>query len=105
MQADPCGVNHRHSIFCIMPPHVLREMARRGNAAQRNVALKTLALDGTHRTQRIMHSLLATAPRIAITGAAPKVKRTIYNSDNEETTRGERSARRGPGRGRRCRGK
>jgi Zn-dependent metalloprotease len=86
MQADTCCVSHRHSIFCILPPHVLREMARRGNAAQRSAALKTLALDGTHRTQRIMHQLLPAAPRIAITGAPPKVKRTIFNSDHEETT-------------------
>ncbi len=86
MHTDACGISHRRSIYCILPPHVLREMARRGSAAQRNAALKTLALDSTHRTQRIMHSLLAAAPRIAITGAPPKVKRTIFNSDHEETT-------------------
>ena len=86
MHTDTCGISHRRSIYCILPPHVLREMARRGSAAQRNAALKTLALDGTHRTQRVMHMLLAPAPRIALTGAPPKVKRTIFNSKHEETT-------------------
>jgi|SRR5271166_2880182 len=90
MHTDTCGIGHRHSIFCILPPHVLREMARRGSAAQRNAALKTLALDGTHRTQRIMHQLLAAAPRpAAMTGAVPKVRRTIFNCGNEETTSGQ----------------
>ncbi len=86
MHTDTCGTSHRHSIYCILPPHVLREMARRGSAAQRNAALKTLALDGTHRTQRMMNRAAGDGATIALTGAPPKVKRTIFNSDHEETT-------------------
>ena len=47
MQPYGCESRHRHSIFCILPPHILREMARHGSAAQRNAALNTLALDAT----------------------------------------------------------
>jgi hypothetical protein len=83
MHAPRCRNSHHHSIFCILPPHVLREMARRGNTTQRNIALKTLALDGTHRTQRIVRQLLAVAPHITPAGAAPVVHRSIFNCGNE----------------------
>lgn len=91
MRAQRCGLGHRHSIFCIMPPHVLHEMARRGSPTQRNLALKTLALDNTHRTQRMMLQLLAAAaPRhLPTSGAAPAVHRTIYTSENQETPQGQ----------------
>jgi len=64
-------------------------MARRGNIAQRNVALKTLALDGTHRTQRLTRQLLAVPPHQAVSGAAPAVRRSIFNSGNQERTVGQ----------------
>jgi Zn-dependent metalloprotease len=84
-----CPIGDRHSIFCILPPHVLREMARRGTPAQRNTALNTLALDGTHRTQRLVRQLLAAEPHPLVAGAAPAPHRTIYNSGNQETTSGQ----------------
>jgi len=81
--------SRRHSIFCILPPHILREMARHGNAAQRNAALNTLALDSTHRVQRMTFQMLATAPRQVVTGAPPKVRRTIYDAGHHETKPGQ----------------
>lgn len=89
MHAPRYRNSYRHSIFCILPPHVLREMARRGNATQRNVALKTLALDGTHRTQRMVRQLLAVAPHVTPAGVVPVVHRSIFNCDNQETTSGQ----------------
>jgi len=89
MQPYGCESRHRHSIFCILPPHVLREMARHGSAAQRNVALNTLALDATHRAQRMTMQLLAAAPRQVVTGAAPQVHRTIYTAGSQETKPGQ----------------
>ncbi len=89
MYAQRCGRVHRHSIFCILPPHVLHEMARRGSPAQRNAALRTLALDATQRSQRLTLQLLASVPHPAAAGAAPAVHRTIYSSQNEETTSGK----------------
>ena len=38
---------------CILPPNVLRTVAERGNARQRLVALRTLALDETMRSARL----------------------------------------------------
>lgn len=88
MRTQLCGFGHRHSIYCILPPHVLREMARRGTAVQRNAALKTLALDGTHRTHRLIRALLAAAPHTAAAGAAPVVRRAVYSSANQEAAAG-----------------
>lgn len=89
MQSHFCGKHHRHSIFCIVPPHILREIARNGSAAQRNAALDTLALDSTMRTQRMAFQLLATAaPRPVLTAAPPQVHRTIYTAKNAQTEPG-----------------
>ena len=89
MQPYGCESRHRHSIFCILPPHILREMARRGSTAQRNAALNTLALDSTHRVQRMMLQMTAVAPSRFVTGAPPKAQRTIYNSGHQEATTGQ----------------
>src|SRR5689334_13543090 len=89
MQLHTCHQPYRHSIFCIVPPHVLREMARHGNAAQRNAALDTLGLDATMRTQRMVSQLLATAtPRPVLAAAPPQVHRTIYTAKNIQTEPG-----------------
>ena len=84
MRSYGCPGMHRHSIYCILPPHMLREMARRGSNAQRNMALDTLALDATQRVQRMTMQMLAVAPRQVVTATAPKVHRTIYTAGNEE---------------------
>jgi Zn-dependent metalloprotease len=43
---------HRHSIFCILPPHVLKSLAENGSADQRRRALETMATDQTIRALR-----------------------------------------------------
>jgi Zn-dependent metalloprotease len=88
MHARFCHLGHRQSIFCIVPPHVLHEMARRGSAAQRDTALKTLALDGTHRSRRLTLQLLAGAPQHAAAGVAPVVHRSVHSSENREVAAG-----------------
>lgn len=50
--------NPRHSIFCILPPHILSNIARYGSSQEREFALKTLAADQTMRTNRLTFSLL-----------------------------------------------
>ena len=97
MQPYGCESRHRHSIFCILPPHVLREMARHGSAAQRNAALNTLALDATNRAQRMTMQLLAVAPRQVVTGAAPQVHRTIYTAGKSRDEAREARPLRGSG--------
>jgi Zn-dependent metalloprotease len=87
MHTHICRIGHRHSIFCLLPPHVLREIAKRGNQNQRNAALDTLALDSTMRAQRATLQLLApmVAPAVmAATAATAKVHRTIYTAANSQ---------------------
>ncbi len=89
MHPRSCHIGHRHSIFCILPPHVLREIARRGNPAQRNTALRALALDATMRTRRLTFQLMAGAAAPATFAAAtPQVHRTIYTTDNTQALPG-----------------
>ena len=88
MYSRTCQGGHRHSRFCILPEHVLHEIARRGNAAQRNAALNTLALDGTMRAQRMHFQLSAGAPRTAVSGAPAQVHRTIYTAGNTQALPG-----------------
>jgi hypothetical protein len=45
-------IGHRHSIFCALPPYVLREVMRNGTEEQREAALKTLSVDHTQRSLR-----------------------------------------------------
>ncbi len=76
---------HRHSIFCILPPHILHSIVLNGTPQQRSYALETLGLDNTFRMTRITNALLAAtttrvAPRVAPVGAAAQVQRTIYDT-------------------------
>jgi Zn-dependent metalloprotease len=84
MHTHTCRHGHRHSVFCILPPHVLREIARNGNPAQRNAALDALALDGTFRTQRLTFHLLGAAVGPTAMAAPAQVHRTIYTADNSQ---------------------
>jgi Zn-dependent metalloprotease len=88
MRSDGCPFMHRHSIFCILPPHMLREMMRRGNATQRNAALSTMALDATQRTQRMTMQMFGFFRPPVVTGAPAQVHRTIYTAGNRETKPG-----------------
>ncbi|KPV49125.1 hypothetical protein SE17_34375, partial [Kouleothrix aurantiaca] len=47
-----CCHTHRHSIFCILPPHILRQIAVHGSADERRAAVDTLATDQTFRAMR-----------------------------------------------------
>lgn len=63
-----CAANHRHSIFCIVPPHILREIAKRGDAAHRQTALDATGwrLQEQHEADRERH----TSGRAGETGTA-----------------------------------
>jgi Zn-dependent metalloprotease len=73
---------HRHSIFCILPPHMLESVAQKGNPAQRAAAMATLATDNTFRGLRALAKKLATGA-LGVPTATPtpgKPKRTIYDA-------------------------
>ncbi len=62
------------SICCIIPPHILRELAQRGAEEQRILALETLAHSERLRGHR---EILAA---LAVSTPAGQKRRTIYNS-------------------------
>ena len=80
--------NHRCSIFCIVPPHVLDQIARSGDDEQRSWALDTLSRDQSLRTARLQNALPSLIPSLradALAAATPgKSKRTIYDVRNTE---------------------
>jgi Zn-dependent metalloprotease len=84
----------QHSIFCIVPPHILLKLARNGSPEEREFALKALSFDHTFRVSRISHALITGGPRsvtshpIAL-ASAPAPQRTIYDAQKKENTSGK----------------
>jgi Zn-dependent metalloprotease len=80
---------HRHSIYCILPPLVLRRIARNGTEAQRNRALDTLAVDQSIRLARAtVQALAVTARAQPLTAAPPTKQRTIYDAQHTQSLPG-----------------
>jgi Zn-dependent metalloprotease len=81
---------HRHSIFCLVPPHVLDSIARNGSSHQRNAALKTMSTDNTFRALRISAAAqpLAGQRRRGTLAVEGQKQRTIYTARNEEVLPG-----------------
>lgn len=74
---------HRHSIFCILPPYILEEMAKNGRPEDRNWALQTLGMDNTLRNARATDQLLRPArSRVPLAGVSPHKQRNIYNANH-----------------------
>jgi Zn-dependent metalloprotease len=83
--------SHRHSnIFCILPPHILHEIAKRGSARQRNYALDTLGADHSFRSGRAAFQLLATgAHKMLAAPAGGEAQITIYDAKNMQQLPGQ----------------
>src|SRR3954449_195078 len=79
----------RNPIQCILPPHILSNLAQNGSEAQRAQAIQHLQVDHTVRSERLNQSLMRVAPRPRrVTGgsaAEPSAQRTIYDSRHSET--------------------
>ena len=84
------GTPDRHSIYCILPPHMLREIAQNGTPQQRVAALQTLLADQTFRALRTAQSLPTTpAPRRPTGLAAEGQKqRTIFDTQHTQNLPG-----------------
>jgi Zn-dependent metalloprotease len=85
-----CTRQHRHSIFCILPPYLLRAILANGSRAQKAAASRALGIDTTFRTMRLR---LATAQSVTDrrrrkVAAAPVKQRSIYTAANSETLPG-----------------
>jgi Zn-dependent metalloprotease len=77
----------RHSIFCILPPHLIRSISERGSKRQREIALRTSASDATFRAMRAAPGFAA-APAPVPAAAVSGKQRTIYSAGGQETLPG-----------------
>lgn len=77
-----CHCPHEHNpLHCILPPHMLENLAQRGTAAEREFAKQALAVSQTIREERVR--VAAATPRAARAAAAAAVKkRTIYDANS-----------------------
>jgi Zn-dependent metalloprotease len=66
-----------------LPPHVLHAVARRGSDSQRQAALDTIAVDATHRAQR-----MAAPPPTAAPASAGQVQRSVFSTGNTQVLPG-----------------
>ncbi len=79
-------------LACILPPHILVNIARNGGAAERAAALDALGIDHTLRSLRAMRALsrgAGSAVSIPVSVSAPPVpepRRTIYDAGHQEAT-------------------
>lgn len=79
--------NHRHPINCILPPHVLNNIATHGNTGQKSLAISTLKVTEQMRGQRrAMADFTAAALRVAAVGGGKE--RIIYDAKNGSTLPG-----------------
>lgn len=77
MRQKFCGhhaCNHLHPVLCIVPPHILKEIAHRGSPQQRAQAMRTLGAAARFRGQREVLSGFAFA------AAAGNGRRTVFDA-------------------------
>lgn len=76
------GQHRQHSLLCILPPHILIEIAKNGSPKQRAQALDTLSADHTTRhfrsTRAIAIGMARAVPAAPV--APPALNRTIYDA-------------------------
>lgn len=76
---------HRHSIFCILPPHMLKEIINNGTDAQRNFAMRTMETTAQFRGQRQAMRDFASVFSFAL---ATGKERIIYDAKEGSTLPG-----------------
>jgi Zn-dependent metalloprotease len=89
-----CNRIQRHSIFCILPPYILRNIAQNGTPQQRQEAMQTLATDTTMRSIRAVTvkrtpsiPSLASSPALTMMAEARK-QRAIYDAHHNQNLPG-----------------
>src|SRR5438128_775388 len=76
----------QHPLHCIVPPHMLKEIVRRGDAEQKEWALETLTASARLRGNReILGELLGLFP-----SGGDQKRRTVYDARGGETLPGVR---------------
>ncbi|NTU82998.1 MAG: peptidase M4 family protein [Chloroflexales bacterium] len=75
------------SIFCIIPPYMLRGIVEHGSAQQRTAAIETILADQTLRQMRTEAAAHPVPPAPALGGEAEK-RRSVYSANNQQTLPG-----------------
>lgn len=88
MSKTVSGNNHRHSIYCILPPYILDRIALNGTPEQRRVALRTGAADVTFRALRQADTRFAPGRTPTALAVAAQKTRSIYTAKGTQTTPG-----------------
>ena len=76
----------RRSLHCIIPPHMLKAIAKRGDEDEREWALKSLSLSGQFRGRREVMGVFMLIDSAAATG---QKRRTIYDAKHGEDLPGK----------------
>jgi Zn-dependent metalloprotease len=85
-----CTTSHRHSIFCILPPHILQSIVEKGTPEQRQMAASTLAVDATLRAFRASARSFETAPSVDALAQPGEKRCTVYDADHAQQLPGQR---------------
>lgn len=93
-----CQFHSRHSIFCILPPHVLRRIAERGTPEQRAAASRALAVDETMRAMRAARrpDLMPASPP-ALESLVAQKQRSIFSANGTQVLPGNLTRTEGQG--------
>jgi len=76
-------MSHRHSIFCILPPHMLDQIVQNGSTAQSDWARQALISSQTVREERQSAALASTrGPSSSKTAMAAVRQRAVYTANN-----------------------
>lgn len=81
-----------HPLNCIIPPHMLREIAERGSLAQRQQAIRTLQKTDQFRDQRLA---FAKAIEASMPGASAGKQRMVYDAQQGTSLPGRLARREG----------
>jgi len=77
--------SRRHSLACIVPPDLLRDIIRNGTEQQRETAADTMAVDQTFRTLRSAFAAMTGAHQAVMRpmgGMGGQPQRTVYDQGN-----------------------
>jgi len=79
-------MTHRHSIHCILPPHMVESIAENAEDQRtRRAALELLSIDTTVRSERITEQLTRV---MAIPSLTPHLRRYIYSANQGQNLPG-----------------
>ena len=75
-------MSHHHSIYCILPPHMLKKIAENGTVEQADKAMHTIIATEQLRGRRAGLASMSSLTSMTLAANQPSKKRTIYDSQN-----------------------